>query len=119
MAPGQSPITCHILDTMQGKAADGVAVSLELAALDNSWSTIGKGVTNADGRVNDLLTPSHQVVAGTYRLKFETKPYFTRTGLTTFFPFVQVTFEIPSPPQPHYHVPLLLSPYSYTTYRGT
>jgi 5-hydroxyisourate hydrolase len=79
---------------------------------------IGQGVTDADGRCRTLLAPGAALVAGIYRLTFDTAAYFATEGRQSFYPEVRVTFEVRDAAQ-HYHVPLLLSPYGYTTYRGT
>lgn len=104
----RSPITTHILDTSKGKPAVGVAVVLEFSE-GTAWKAMGKGQTNADGRVEDLLKPGIKLATGTYRLVFETK---------SFYPHVTIEFKVDSPSE-HYHIPLLLSPYGYSTYRGS
>ena len=111
-----SPITTHILDTAVGKPAAGVPVSLSLMTA-GGWETVGEGVTNSDGRITDLLAADGLKV-GTYRIVFETGPYFAASGQTGFYPFVPVVFVITEADQ-HYHVPLLLNPYGYSTYRGS
>ncbi len=109
----RSPITTHILDTSVGRPAAGVEVRL----CDASGGEIGRGVTNEDGRVTDLLAPG-TLAAGTYRITFETGAYFASQGKRGFYPRVEITFEV-SAPSEHYHVPLLLNPYGYSTYRGS
>ena len=111
-----SPITTHILDTAVGKPAAGVPVSLSLMTNDG-WQIAGEGVTNSDGRITDLL-PAGSLRAGTYRIVFETGSYFEASGQTGFYPFVPVVFVVTDADQ-HYHVPLLLNPYGYSTYRGS
>ena len=111
----RSPITTHVLDTALGRPAEGIAIRLERES--NGWQEIASGVTNADGRVADLLPPTG-IAAGTYRITFETQDYLSRTGRGGFYPYVQVVFTIDAPDQ-HYHVPLLLSPYGFSTYRGS
>jgi len=108
----RSPITTHVLDTAQGKPAAGLPVTLEIRDRDR-WTTLAKGVTDADGRAANLLPSDHDLTIGTYRLTFATSAW--KEG---FFPEVSVTFSVADPSQ-HYHVPLLISPYGYTTYRGT
>lgn len=114
------PITSHVLDTALGRPASGVAVVLERLEGD-VWQSVGRGVTNEDGRVAALCgeTPPP---AGVYRLTFDTGAYFARTDRDCFHPSVTVCFEV-GPPQSaaaaHYHVPLLIAPYGYTTYRGS
>ena len=108
-------ITTHILDTALGKPAAGVAVVLEKRD-GAEWRAIGKGQTDADGRLR-TLTPDGPVDAGTYRLTFETGNYFRKLGISSFYPSILIAFETKG--DPHYHVPLLVSPYGYTTYRGS
>ncbi|KAJ3157223.1 hypothetical protein HDU89_002635 [Geranomyces variabilis] len=128
----KSPITTHVLDTTHGIAAAGIAVRLEQLVSDPSatatapqdWKVLAHGLTNEDGRCTTLLPGTadsgpHVLTPGIYRMNFDVKPYFEKAGLSCFFPFAQVVFEIPSPPNAHYHIPLLLSPFSYSTYRGT
>jgi len=111
----QSPITTHVLDTASGKPAVGIPVSLHLH-LDTNWRELARGSTNQDGRITDLLRES-KLQAGKYRLTFETGEYLSSTG-KPFFPEIEIIFEIHDPAQ-HYHIPLLLSPYGYSTYRGS
>lgn len=103
-------ITTHVLDTAQGKPADGVAVKLELRE-PQGWTLVGQGKTDADGRLKTLL-PAGPFRAGTYRLTFDTR------ARSAFFPEVTILFEA-SDAAGHYHVPLLLSPFGYSTYRGS
>ena len=104
-----SGISTHVLDTSRGLPASGVAVRLERAE-DFRWAPVGRGVTDSDGRVNDLVIgPPSQ---GRYRLTFETG------GHSSFYPEVEIIFEVAGD-QDHYHVPLLLSPFGYSTYRGS
>ncbi len=100
-------ITTHVLDTAQGRPASGVPVRLEQRA-GSGWSLVGQGVTDADGRLKTLGGGG----AGVYRLTFDTK------GRSAFFPEVSIVFEIVDA-SAHYHVPLLLSPFGYSTYRGS
>ena len=111
-----SPITTHVLDTSLGQPATGIAARLEHQN-ETQWTEIGSGVTNADGRITDLIK-REQFVAGIYRLSFDTAAYFSQTGSVGFYPMVRIEFEIEDPGQ-HYHVPLLLSPFGYSTYRGS
>jgi len=112
-----SPITTHVLDIALGRPAQSMAVTLELKK-GRTWTELGKGRTNTDGRITNLLPANHALSTGTYRLTFDTDSYFTAAGATSFYPQVQVTFAITDAGQ-HYHVPLLLSPYGYSTYRGS
>jgi 5-hydroxyisourate hydrolase len=111
-----SPITTHVLDTRLGRPAAGVAVVLEKFDA-GAWQPIGLGATNADGRLTTLLAEG-ALAAGRHRLTFDTGAYFQQQAAEHFYPSVTVDFEIADPAQ-HYHVPLLLSPFSYSTYRGS
>jgi len=115
--PAASPITTHVLDTSQGRPAAGVEVQLARRSPDNRWEVVASGATDADGRITNLL-PSGSLTPGVYCLTFATGAYFHRQGVATFYPTVAVEFQIVSPAE-HYHVPLLLSPFGYTTYRGS
>jgi 5-hydroxyisourate hydrolase len=112
-----SAITTHILDTSTGRPASGVAVVLEVQHAQ-TWSELGRGETDADGRLRTLLTAGAPLAAGLYRLTFHTREYFARTNQGSFYPHVIVVFEVVAG-EPHYHVPLLMSPFGYTTYRGS
>jgi 5-hydroxyisourate hydrolase len=101
-------ITTHVLDTSRGKPAAGIAVTLERSAANGTWSPVGRGTTDNDGRLRTLTTGD--VEKGTYRLTFETG--------TAFYPQVVIIFNVADGAQ-HYHVPLLISPWGYTTYRGS
>jgi 5-hydroxyisourate hydrolase len=109
-------ITTHVLDTAAGRP--GRAIAIELDRDDaGSWHRIGAGVTDDDGRLR-TLTPAGPVAAGTYRLRFHTGPYLHAEHRVGFFPVVEIQFTVADGAQ-HYHVPLLLSPYGYSTYRGS
>lgn len=109
-----STVTTHVLDTSHGRPGIGVAVRLERA--DGTAEVIASAVTDADGRVSDLGPDA--LAAGAYRLVFETGPYFEALGVETFFPQVEIVFTVVDSTQ-HYHVPALLSPFAYSTYRGS
>jgi 5-hydroxyisourate hydrolase len=111
-----SQITTHILDTTRGKPAAGVVVKL-YAARGEEWQEIGAGETNNDGRVTDLLQKETVLSTGIYKLRFETASYFKQLSLISFYPFVEIIFDIQT--KEHYHVPLLLNPFGYSTYRGS
>jgi len=113
-----SPITTHILDTSRGRPAAGVAVVLERQAGQELWYDLARGTTNEDGRITDLWPGGVLVPGGIYRLRFATASYFQALGIRAFYPDVQVVFQIDDA-SAHYHVPLLLSPYGYSTYRGS
>jgi 5-hydroxyisourate hydrolase len=110
-----SAVTTHVLDTAQGRPAAGVLVRLE-HAVGQGGAVVAAGTTDDDGRVRSL--GPDRVCAGTYRLVFDTAGYFTRTGQPCFFPEVSLSFVVADPDQ-HHHVPLLLSPFAYSTYRGS
>ena len=112
-----SGITTHVLDLALGMPARGVPVKLELHA-EGGWVMLAERVTDDDGRVRDLISAGTRLTAGQFRLTFGTGAYARALGGTTFYPEIPVTFEIHDPDQ-SYHVPLLLSPYGYSTYRGT
>jgi len=111
-----SGITTHVLDTSRGRPAAGVPVTLEVETA-GGWTLVGKGKTNPDGRVADLVA-SDSIAAGVYRLIFDTATYFAEQNIKGFYPQVAVTFKIEDATQ-HYHVPLLLNPFGYSTYRGS
>jgi len=110
-----SPITTHVLDTSRGRPASGVPVLLERAE-DRGWQPVGSDTTDADGRVSGLL--SSPPPSGRYRLTFDTAAYFSALDEPGFYPEVSVTFIVEAGEE-HYHVPLLLSPFGYSTYRGS
>ncbi|BDS11307.1 hydroxyisourate hydrolase [Aureispira anguillae] len=111
-----SQITTHILDTSLGKPAAGVQISLQ-ESNGNEWLTIATGVTNNDGRVANLLADGKLLAPGVYRMFFETGAYYKRLEIKTFYPEVGIVFEVFD--DSHYHVPLLLNPFGYSTYRGS
>lgn len=113
-----SAITTHILDTARGRPASGVAIHLERRSPDGGWLSLGRGATDADGRQRSLLSAGEALITGFYRLTFDTGGYYASLGIEGFYPEVSVVFEIRDPAQ-HYHVPLLLNPYGYSTYRGS
>ena len=117
-----SGISCHVLDTALGRPAAGIDVRLERLAVGSpddaaSWLTLGRAQTNADGRASGLEASGAREL-GRHRLTFETEAYFVRTGQPIFYPRAQVEFIIASASD-KYHVPLLLSPFGYSTYRGS
>jgi len=96
----------------------GVPVRLEQQKAPDRWQTIGRGTTNTDGRVADLLPDNFPVETGVYRLVFETGTYFKTVGAdAAFYPVVTVEFQVRD--KRHHHVPLLLAPFGYSTYRGS
>ncbi len=112
-----SAITTHILDISTGFPARGVPVTLECLT-PSGWLPLGSGMTDNDGRLRDLISPEAVFMAGSYRLIFETGAYFTGQNIEGFFPQVTVEFTVRDAGR-HYHVPLLLSPFGYSTYRGS
>ncbi|KAK4053556.1 hypothetical protein OIV83_001724 [Microbotryomycetes sp. JL201] len=117
MAPLRSPITCHVLDSMSGKPAPGMRVQLD-RFVGNAFTFYAQGMTDNDGRCGTLLPPSPTIDPGVYKMTFYTKEYFGTRNISSFYPFVEIAFEIKVADE-HYHVPLLLSPYAYSTYRGS
>jgi 5-hydroxyisourate hydrolase len=112
-----STISTHVLDTAAGHPAEGLPIALE-ARRGDEWIKLGGGTTNDDGRVRDLLGDGKTLELGVYRMTFSTGVYFDKHDIEGFYPVVRVVFEIQAPDE-HYHVPLLLSPYGYSTYRGS
>src|SRR4026208_1119676 len=113
-----STISTHVLDTSRGAPASGVAVSLELQNNDETWTARSHACTAQAGRVKPFFLVDRPVSNGTYRLVFDTEPYFSSLSLACFYPQVSVVFNVDDGSQ-HYHVPLLISPYGYSTYRGS
>jgi len=113
-----SAITTHVLDTARGVPAAGVPVTLERRAGQGEWYGVGRGETDADGRMRSLMIEGAAIVPGLYRLIFDTRRYFNAIGVRGFYPQVVIVFET-LPGEKHYHVPLLLGPFGYTTYRGS
>jgi 5-hydroxyisourate hydrolase len=95
-----------------------VPVTLEEQGAEGGWEQLGSGATGADGRLEDLVPAGRALRPGVHRLRFDTEAYFTARGMAGFYPEVTVVFEVADPNE-HHHVPLLLSPYGYTTYRGS
>jgi 5-hydroxyisourate hydrolase len=113
-----SAITTHVLDTSRGRPASGVAVRLEFEGAARSWRQIARGATDLDGRASTLLPDGFALQAGIYRLIFETGPYFAAHETATLYREVVIVFTVSDPTQ-YYHLPLLLSPFGYSTYRGS
>jgi len=112
-----SGISTHVLDLTRGKPAVGVAVRLSRKT-EGAWLEVSRRETNAEGRVKSLLGDSEPPAPGEYRLHFETGEYFRRQGVEAFHPFVEITFEVRDEGE-HCHIPLLVTPHSYSTYRGS
>ncbi len=115
-------ISTHVLDTARGRPAGGVPVTLHLVLApgepDTRGREVARGATDADGRIRELVADGTLLDAGTYSLRFDTGAYFASIGIEVFYPEVSVVFVVRDTTQ-HYHVPLLLSPYGYSTYRGS
>lgn len=111
-----SPITTHILDTAIGKPAAGINIDLFIQN-DNEWEKVGSGTTDNDGRVKDLMSVG-ELKAGTYKIKFYVGSYFAKSGTSGFYNEIPIEFCIKETSS-HYHVPLLLNPFGYSTYRGS
>ncbi len=126
-----SQITTHILDTTKGRPAQGVAIILYKGETDaslptdeykdeqsdNGWTEIARGITNADGRIADLLKKDIVLQPGIYKMRFETEDYFAKDNVVTFYPYVEIIFDITT--EEHYHIPLLINPFAYNTYKGS
>jgi 5-hydroxyisourate hydrolase len=111
-----SQITTHIVDTSTGKPAWGINVTLS-EKVGTEWLEVAKAITNKDGRATNLLKEGELLASGVYKLSFDTKNYFATLEIETFYPAVEVIFEVKT--ADHYHVPLLLNPFGYSTYRGS
>ena len=111
-------LSSHILDISTGAPAPGVTIRLERLTADSTWTPVAERRTDADGRVRDFLPVTPEADnRGVYKLIYETRPYFTARGLESFYPFIEVVFEVSD--SLHYHVPITLSPFGYSTYRGS
>ena len=113
-----SGLSTHVLDTSRGVAAAGVGVTLEREEAGGRWAGLAKVSTDAEGRIKSLLPAGAVLGAGNYRLRFETGAYWAKQGVATFHPVVEVVFNVTDAAK-HHHVPLLVSPFGYSTYRGT
>lgn len=131
-----STLSTHVLDTSTGRPAGGLTLMLEKqsqpeawkaycqarikgeAAEKPSWTRLAQGVTNADGRCPELFPVGSKLEPGIYRMDFDTASYFEAQGVKGFYPIAQIVFEIHATDE-HYHVPLLLSPFGFSTYRGS
>lgn len=111
-----NPLSVHILDLQTGTPTAGVTVTLEKKT-GNDWRQLASGVTNAQGRIADMYPADKAMVQGDYRIVFKTGEYYARLKQETFFPEIPVQFHVEKTDQ-HYHIPLLLSPFGFSTYRG-
>jgi len=112
-----SQITTHVLDTSKGVPAKGIEITLEGITTTGNWAEIGTGITDEDGRISDLLDSDTTLDPGTYRMVFQTGVYFSSQDITGFYPSVTIVFATED--TSHYHIPLLLNPFGYSTYRGS
>ncbi|AMB81520.1 MULTISPECIES: hydroxyisourate hydrolase [Pseudomonas] len=112
-----NPLSVHVLNLENGLPSPGVNVTLEKHVGQN-WQPLAQGVTNEQGRIGELFPEKQAMEAGQYRVVFKTGEYFKKAGRDTFFPEIPVIFEVKNADQ-HYHIPLLLSPYGFSTYRGS
>jgi 5-hydroxyisourate hydrolase len=117
MMPGVMGITTHVLDTSVGRPAVGVPVVLEMRR-GRAWDPVGGGKTDDDGRLGDLLPDGAASQPAVYRMRFDTAAYFEARGVEGFYPEVTIEFEVTDAGE-HHHLPLLLSPFGYSTYRGS
>lgn len=112
----RSPITTHILDTAKGLPAKGISVRM-YQLVDEQWLFLTDGVTDNDGRIANWQTPITEVAFATYKLQFDLDAYFIDTDKPAFYPLVEICFRVQD--TKHHHIPLLFSPFSYSTYRGS
>ena len=112
-----SHVTTHVLDVSLGRPAANVAVILEAQSVGGNWAELARGATDADGRLREWAA-AKTVPAGAYRLTFDTGAYFTARKIASLYPQIVIVFEVHDA-QEHYHIPLLLSPFGYSTYRGS
>jgi 5-hydroxyisourate hydrolase len=112
-------VSTHVLDLVRGGPARDVPIRLERLEGGERWVEVAAGSTDHDGRIGALV-PKGAGQPGTYRIRFDTGAWFAASGVTGFYPYVEVVFAIPEgAAEAHYHVPLLLGPYGYSTYRGS
>ena len=112
-----SGLSTHVLDTAIGRPAAGIGVRLEIEQ-GEAWRELASATTNADGRVSPLLPAGTALAVATYRLTFDVGGYLAGRDAQGFFPYVCIVFTVRDAGQ-HHHVPLLLSPFGYSTYRGS
>lgn len=113
-----SGITTHVLDISIGRPAAGVLVRLDRQTDAGGWEPVGSQATDSDGRARGLTPEGQSLTAAAYRLSFDVGSYFGDKNVDSFYTDVTITFTVKDPSQ-HYHVPLLLSPFGYSTYRGS
>ncbi|EZP68421.1 hydroxyisourate hydrolase [Pseudomonas sp. P7] len=112
-----NPLSVHVLNLENGLPSAGVSVTLEQQVGDK-WQSLSEGVTNQQGRIAELFPANRSMTPGEYRVVFKTGDYYKKANRETFFPEVPVIFQVKQADQ-HYHIPLLLSPYGFSTYRGS
>eukprot|EP00093_Oithona_nana_P002333 02333.XXX_24899_24299_1 [CDS] Oithona nana genome sequencing. len=118
MAKHPDPISSHVLDTSTGLPAAGISITFaKLDPVSSQWIPICQKKANGDGRASAFLT-WEEILPMTYRMRFDIQDYFKTSNVDTFYPYAEVVFQIKDP-KAHYHIPLLLSPYGYSTYRGS
>ncbi|WP_223583672.1 hydroxyisourate hydrolase [Sphingobacterium sp. GVS05A] len=110
-------LSSHILDISKGNPAQDVRVDLEKLTPDNRWTAVASEKTDSNGRISNFLLSGKDTNKGIYKLKFHTQSYFLNQKIETFYPYIEVIFEIKD--NRHYHVPITVSPYGYSTYRGS
>jgi len=115
-AAAPNPLSVHVLDLQSGQPTAGIEVTLE-QRVGEGWRQLASGVTNAQGRIPALYPENKPMAAADYRIVFKTGEHYARKGQASFFPRIPVEFTVNAPTQ-HYHIPLLLSPFGYSTYRG-
>jgi 5-hydroxyisourate hydrolase len=111
-------ISTHVLDTVRGKPAPAVPVRLDFRDASGDWRRVASSETDTDGRCAQLLPAEETLISGFYRITFDTEAYFTAHGVRGLYPLVQITFHARGG-ESDFHIPLLLSPNGYTTYRGS
>lgn len=109
-------LSSHILDITQGKPAHDVKIALSKLGKNDKWTLVEEKFTDSNGRIKDFLKQDGKSNVGIYKLTYYTTPYFEKNGTTSFYPFIEVVFELKD--NEHYHVPITLSPFGYSTYRG-
>ncbi len=114
----QMQISTHVLDITDGQPAKNVKIEL-YKMHNNQWLKLEEKFTNINGRISQILPNNINEIKGIYKLKFYTKDYFSTKKIATFFPFIEVAFEVNDDKQMHYHIPITLSPFGYSTYRGS
>jgi hydroxyisourate hydrolase len=112
-----SQLTTHVLDTSAGRPGAMMTIRLMEQQNGSTWQTMAQGITNTDGRIADLLPAERLLVPGSYKLAFDTGGYFRQNDIKGFYPLVEIQFTVAD--EQHYHVPLLINPFGYSTYRGS